>query len=393
MGQAVAPLQPLPDDRIRLEGKLERLEEAIGDLERLEGALADDWLERLPFRLDLIARVNERLGELEPLLTAVERFESTAPVAQRARALLESIGARASGRLHALGVGQQPDLMLQLKSLLQHTPLAYGWTVDRERRGLGPLFGVGLAALAAPVLSSQQWFVAAGLALGASVVSAGWAAWRHVQAPSTVWMLECDRLSFFPQDSESWHIALDAIVDVEIATNRAEIYLSRTPVGRDGRGTPVVPLQSGAVARVAGLIELYRNRAWQTGSREAEGDCSLTTAALSPGLQGWALVSAVGAAFVRDGAAEQATAALTGRQVTHVLPERQLLRELSRLPDAAIAQLAPRLEEAEGCAFLPAEGLTLRTEPRLHLANKERALTLGAGEENELRLREWFDAE
>ena len=381
------------DDRIRLEGKLERLEEAIRDLKRLEAALADDWLDRLPFRLDLVARVNAGAAELETWMSAAERFESTAPVAQSARALLASIRSRTADRLKALGLEGQPDLALELKSLIQHTPLAYGWTVDRGRRSLGPLVGVGVAAIAAPVLSSQQWFVAAGLALGASVVNAGWAAWRHLQAPGTVWMLECDRLSFFPNDSESWHVPLEAVVELEVATNRSELYLTRTPVGRDGRGTPVVPLQSMSVARLAGLIELYRSRAWQTGSRESEGDCALMSAALSPGLQGWALVSAVGAAFVRDGAGRAATEALTGRKVRFVLGEQQLLRELGRLPDAAIARLGPRLDEAEGCAFLPAQGLELHGAPRLHLMNGDHALTVGAGEEDEARLWRWFSGQ
>jgi len=320
----------------------------------------------------------------------VAKLPSTRPTVQALRECRESVIRRAGERLVAVGAPAQVDLTQQLRALLEHNPLAYGLTSERGGRGITPLVGLGAAALLTPIMGSQHWFIGAGMAVGAGLLSSAVAAWRSMRQRAAVWMLEFDRLTIHPPDSESWQVPLSVLTHVEIAANRREIHLYRTPALRGRVGTPVVPLQTTAVRRVAGLIELYRSKEWQTRPRTSEGDCALMTAALTPGLQGWAVVSKVGAAFVRDGAAEAATLALTGRRVLHLLGEQALLRELSRLPDVALLQLASLLGGVEGCAFLPATQVELMLTPRVHLVSGGVALTVGASAEDTARLERWF---
>ncbi len=378
------------DDRIRLEGKLEQLEAAFKDLERLEAALGEDWADRLPFRLDAVARVLDGEAALEALIAAAEKLETTRALAESARAARDELARKVAARLAAVGASAKGPLDVQLRQLLDRTPLAHGFTAERTHRGVFPLVGLGVAALGAPLFGSGHFIIVAGLAVGSGLVASGFSAWRALRGGTSLWMLECDRIAIYPSEGEPWAVPLNALTRVEIASNRTELHLFRTPVLADGRGTPVVPLATTAVGRVAGLLELYRTLEWQTSGRWFEGDCALVTAALTPGLQGWALVGKVGAVFVRDGASAQATEALTGRQVHHLLGEDVLLRELGRLPDSALKVLMPLLDGVEGCAFLGADELKLELEPRVHLWTKTHALTLGAAGEDLERLRRWY---
>lgn len=390
MTAAVTP--PSDEDRIRLEGRLEELEAALRDIAALEQCLgAPEWCDQLPFRLDLVARVRERENTLPALMERVARLDSTRPLVASLKETRASLISRAQLRLIAVGAGAQVDLSQQLRALLERNPLAYGVTREGQGRGVGPLIavGLGLAALLSPLTGLHNLVGAAVIAAGGGLLTAAGATWRAARRGAAVWMLETDRITIQPPGADPWFVPLGSLTWVEIATNRSELQLYRTPAVRN-LGTPVVPLATTAVQRVAGLIELYRTRSWQVRPRDVDGDCAVMTAALTPGFQGWALVSAVGAAFVRDGGAAEATQAFTGRNVEHVLGEETLLRELGRLPDTVIAQIAPVLNEVQGCAWLPGERLTLALEPRVHLLDGDVALTVGADGENRERLLRWY---
>ncbi len=360
------------DLRVRMEGTIELLEDALPLLDSLMYVLA-----RVDSSPDDITTMQECVVQLPRIDEAIEKIARH----QQARALTLALDQRkqaahvaANERLAALGHRHSPSLragIVTMLDLLRRRGIAPATAEIRlmtspARPWLGPLLISCLPI--APALLSGWWQ----LAVPAVILNGlAWRIWgTKYRRP---WVLLADRL-YFPErwPKLSRELPPRSIQQLTIENDVVWAHLSNEKL----------PLWSSSPKQLVSTLQLLRG-VWLSGLISPARAFVLLDAVQTEGtISGRALISAEGVLFIPKDRLPLAIAALT----TEVLPEApsldELLRLIAHLPGGRWAALGAHLETSAAARWLPRkilmlEGFELRGgEWRLQLTLSQKAKEL-----------------
>ena len=360
MPEPTADVQEL---RIRLEGRVERLERAREELEALAALLDDRWPRRLPWQVE---RVNWLVAELPAIDESVRTLRNT----QQTRALADSVD-QARQKLQRLAaaawasLGQSPagrSLDALLLGLLERAPIEMGYSTSAAGWPVGFTILVGTAALA----FSQAWpvIVVCIVAVLASVL-----AWYF--APRRVW--EIRDSSILIRTPKLRELPFSAIERIDQLNGTVVVHHTEAGVRVQES------LDCDAPAELAALLVLHRAHTIPrpVGRREDP----VVAAARKGEVDGAILAFARGIFYLDQ------SSLLRGV----VVPPRLLLQEIALLADAPLEALGADLDEGEFWPAAQCQVTSGRTpgERVLRLGPTSTVTTTVTAEEAK-RLERWF---
>lgn len=350
--------------RVRLEGRLERLERAQLELQAVATLFDDRWPRRLPWQVERIHLLIAGLADIDEALHKAEGFHQSRALAKsvrEARARLEFLASAAWQSLGESPVGLTLDALLM--KLLERAPVDMGHSASAA----GWYVGFTIFAVTASLAFSQSWQVIAGctLAIIASVI-----AWYF--SPRRIWELHTDGIVVrTPQRRE---LPFSAIEQVDQSLSAVIIHHTEEGVRVQES------LDCDSPSELAALLALHRAR--KVPRARARHEDNVVAKARFGEITGTLLAFSRGVFFVHQ------SNALRG----FVVPPNVLLQELSLMTDDALETLGSVLDAGEfwpvgACAVVPQERPDergVRVGPMLIIATV-------TPEEN-LRLERWFQA-
>ncbi len=362
LGSAVT-IQP-GELRVRLEGRLERLERARLEFRALEVLFDDRWPRRLPWQVERIHLLVAGLADIDEALLKAEGFEESRVLVKsvrEARGRLESFASAAWQSLGESPAGLSLDALLM--KLLERAPVDIGHSASAA----GWYVGFTIFAVTASLALSQSWPVIAGCAVA---IIASLVAWYF--SPRRIWELRTDGIVIRTPEPRALPFSVIERVDQSLSA----VVIHHTEEGVRVQES----LDCDAPSELAALLALYRARKVPR-ARARHEDCVVVATRFGE-VTGTLLAFSRGAFFVHQ------SNALRGFEV----PPKLLLQELALMTDDALEKLGSVLDAGEfwrvdACALLPRERpdeRALRVGPMLIIATV-------TPEEN-LRLERWFQA-
>lgn len=348
--------------RIRLEGRVERLEHARHELEALSSLLDDRWPRRLPWQVERVRLIADlpAIDEAMSALRALPQTHALAHSVEQSRRTLERLAGAAWSSLGDSPTGQSLDALLL--GLLERAPIDIGYSTSAAGWPVGFTILAGTAALA----FSQTWpvIIGCGLAVLASLL-----AWYF--APRRIWEMRSS--SIVIRTPKLRELPFSAIERVEQLNGTVVVHHTEEGVRVQES------LECDSPADLAALLTLHRARKVPRAADRRED--AVVTAARWGEVDGAILAFARGVFFVNQ------NNLLRG----FVVPPRLLLQELALLTDDALEALGASLDAGE---FWPAGQCRVTTgqssnERVLHLG-QARAVTAPVTAEEAARLERWF---
>ena len=361
------------DLRIRLEGTIELLEDALPLLDSLMYLLA-----RVESSPDDVATLKECVNQLPRIDEAIDRANKY----EQAVELTQAVGQRkktahyaANDRLRSLGHGEAPSLRAAAIAVLDLV----------SRQGTAPRPGeVPLLESAGPPWVGALFFGA----MNAAVVSWGYSPkfgavygaltcilMLYARAP-TRWMLFADRL-YFPT---AWpklgrEILPSAIQGLSIQESKVHVQLQGD----------TVKVQTDSPAKLVSLLRMLKTP-WLQGLKSPPG-WSLIVDAINQETKvgGRALVSNEGVLFVPAMRAEAAVKAVCSEELTGPMSLDEVLKLIAHLPGGRWAALAEHLAQKAEVVWLPRA--ELRVEDSVVRSGEKRVRLIWSGSTAEEGLR------
>lgn len=348
-----APIQS--DLRIRLEGTIELLEDALPLMDSVH-----DVLNRAEPSRDDVATLQECINQLPRLAEAIDKaqpHETAVELTRALRARFESARLTANARLVQLGATEQPSLRAALVETAKH--------LRRQGTAPGPgethlLISAGppmvFALLIALAAGGLTWFAIGSpghVLLGALAffLSLRWLTPRP-------WVLLPDRL-FLPRHGTELarECSPDELEDARVDGSRVVAKL----------GGEEVELHSESPERLLSLLGLLKS-GWLSGLQSRPRTAVVLKAeGGEPPAQGLALLSTEGVLFVPALSADSCTTCLTLQPLLGPLPLEQLLELLAHVPREKWASVCEHLEQNAGALWLRPGELKVEPSANAHL--------------------------
>lgn len=322
--------------RIKLEGRLEVLEAALGRYRDLERVISGNWRRRAIEARDRVLAFLAEEPAVDDAVAHALRLAGAKPGAVLTE--LEAYRSEIAGRL---GLPAWKDAAAALKAAAESVRLPGAEEVvvlhgTAERRvpmwalvsvpSLVALIAIGPLAAAGVLVST--------ICLGLAVIPLG------------TYALMADRLVWVPHTGVPRQLPIDALTAIEVA----------------GRGIALTTKDGGfrlpAVDSAAGmalLLLLYRDGPLKGVARPPAGTSMVLAATLASGAtaEGFALLHPGGLCFLARGTAAVVCSRLVARADLDV-SERFLLEQLSRIEAEALAPLLAGLADVDGVVHAPA---------------------------------------
>ncbi len=356
------PTADLQEMRIRLEGRVERLERARDELDALSSLLDDRWPRRLPWHVERVNGLISELPAIDEALRALRDLPQTRALAtsvEHSRRTLQQLARAAWASLGESPWGQSLDALLL--GLLNRAPIDMGYSASAAGWPVGFTIFAGAAAMA----FNRTWPVIIGCALAvlASVV-----AWYF--GPRRIWELRAS--SIVIRTPKMRELPFSAIERIDQLNGTVVVHHTEEGVRVQES------LDCDEPANLAALLVLHREHTIPRPSGRRED--AVVTMARRGDVEGAILAFGRGIFYL-----DQASA-LRGV----VVPPWLLLQEIALLADDPLESLGAGLDEGE---FWPAAQcrVTLGRRPEervLHLGPSVVHATVTAEEAK--RLERWF---
>ncbi len=351
------------DARIRLEGRIERLELAVVQLKALAGLLDDRWPRRLPWHVEHVHAVITGAAGVEEALAKVGNLAEAQAVVKALRSSRQEVERLAAAAWESLGESSQGlKAETLLRSLLARAPIDMGHSASAAGWYVGFTILISAAALA----FNQSWPVIAAISFALLVSIVAW-----YFAPRRVWELRSNGLVIrTPVQRE---VPFDSIERVDLQTGTVVIHHAE-----EGRRVQE-SLDTESPEELAALLTLHRERKVPRDLNRLED--AVVVEARAGDVTGAMLAFSRGVFFVTE------SSALGSFSVTPLL----LLRELALLEDGALEQVGKSLETGEfaplsECELRPPFAGWARRELRVGSLEVSAALS----EQENRRLERWF---
>ena len=373
------------DLRIRLEGTIELLEDALPLMDSVHDLLSRDEPSR-----DDVATLQECINQLPRLAQALDRaqqHETAGELTRALRARLESARLVANERLVQRGTAEQPSLRAALVETAKQ--------LRQQGTAPGPGETQLLAASSPPVVFALL------IALGAGALT-----WTGLGAP---WHLLAGALALFLAlrwlTPRPWVLLPDRIF---FPKHGAELARECTPAELEGAridgsrvvarlGREEVELHCESPKRLLSLLTLLGGPSLSGLLSRPRRSVVLQAEGGEPSEGGFALVSAEGVLFVPTLTASSAVRCLSGQPLPVPLELEELLQLLAHVPQEKWPSVCAQLEANAGAVWLRPGELTVEPSANAHLGRTlvegERKVHLAfpaprAGDDRQLRAEE-----
>ena len=364
MSESFRPFESASIDeglRIRLEGSIELLEDALPLLDSLM-----DLLARAEAELDDLATLQEcvlQLPRIDEAIDKASRHEAagslTQAVGQRKKAALLA----ANARLETLGHAEVPSLRGAVSAVLdlvkrQGTAPRPGerpWAIAKGAPALLSLVLGIFVSWAGYALFDSAWAVILGvLAFGAAL---------YTLTPSP-WVLLADRLYFPAQPPKlPREVSTQSIQGVTVDGDKVVLLLP---------GPETLELHSSAPGPLASLLLLMKGP-WLSGLQSPANWSTTLDAVGENGESGRALLSSEGVLFVPKSGEALVLAALTPEKLAAPPSLEDVLQLIAHLPMGRWEALGDHLMKSTDAIWLPLRELKVEDGGGAHLGARVRA--------------------